>query len=86
MKGKIVYTLKIHEVSDYEELNNRVEVFEKLDDAEKALKEFVDDNKQYVEKNDWYVNINTDMDFEAYLDGEYLGNHIVVSIEEQIIK
>ena len=86
MKGKVVYTLKIHQVCDYDELKNSVEVFEKLEDAQKEFNEFIKDEKQYVDKDNWVIETDTDMDFEAYRYGEYTSNHVIVSIEEQIIK
>lgn len=86
MKGKSIYVLQINHVFDYDVLKNDCEVFENIDDAKQELKKIVGNERKYIERDEWVIETDTDLDFEAYLDGEYSSNHLVVSIDEKIVK
>lgn len=78
-----VYVLTIRQVLDYDILQDSCEVFAKLEDAKKEFNKFLDKERANIEKDDWLIETDTELDFEAYLDGEYTANHTKVSIEEK---
>lgn len=86
MKGKVVYVLNIDQVFDFQTLKNDIEVFESLEDAKEEFNKFVETERKNAEKDDWVIETDTELDFEAYEDGEYASNHSVASIEEKTIR
>ena len=51
--------------------------------AEKFLKEFVEDNRQYYEGDGFVIEEDSTDYFHAYEDGRYTENHVCASIVER---
>lgn len=81
MKGNFVYVVHIRQVCDFEFLRDDCEVFASLEDAQKMFKSFVEDERKYVERDEWEIESDDDTTFEAFVDGEYSSNHTYASIE-----
>lgn len=76
-----VFVLFTEVVYDYE-VDRRVKVFSTLKKAKKEFDEFVKKEKKNAEDDDWTIELN-EMDFEAYPEGSYVGDHAMACIEEQ---
>ena len=83
---KSVFVVTIAQVDDYEDLGVRTEVFANYEDAVTYLKEWRDDEIQYVSGDDWVIeNDNADI-FTACLVGDWARSHSEGYIEEKEIR
>lgn len=64
----------------------KVDAYKTMDSAKAALKEAVKESKPIDKFNDFEVETNTDTEYEAYVDGEYVDNHSHIYIEEVEVK
>lgn len=63
-------------------------VFANLEDAKREFKKYVDEEKEYFKEHphdsiEWVTEKDTDMEYEAYEDGNYDVNHTYIVIEEK---
>lgn len=75
-----VYVLIVESVVDYT-TDREIKVFANHKDVEEAFKEEVERAISVVPE-DWVIE-QYDMSFSTYEDGDYLNNHINVSVLEQ---
>ena len=83
---KVVYVVRIHQVSECEDLGIRLEVFANVDDARKYLKDWRDDEMQYVERDEWKVFTDEPDHFEASQIYDWNNNHSEGVVEECEVK
>lgn len=55
--------------------NGYPRAFDSLEKAKAEFKRFVDDDKEYCNRDQWNIETDTDIDFEAYEEGCYTMNH-----------
>ena len=60
----------------------KVNAFKTMEGAKKAFNDAVSESKPTDEENGFEVETDTDTDYEAYIDGEYIDNHSHVYIKE----
>jgi len=82
----VVYVVCIHQVVESDDLGIHLEVFQSRDDARAYLKEWRDDEIQYVERDEWKIFKDTPDHFEASQMLDWLHNHTEGFIEEKTIK
>lgn len=80
-----VFVFTKHIVVDFEDLELSTKVFANEQDALNALKEWRDDEINYVEESDWHIEADDPEHFEAYQDGCYCENHTLGRVDEQEI-
>ena len=80
-----VYAVTISQVSDYEDLGVRVELFKKYDDAVKYLKLWRDDELRYVERDGYDIEEDDENIFVASLPMDWARGHSEGYIEEKEI-
>jgi hypothetical protein len=79
-----VFAFFRHAVSDYEDLGIYVRLFNKKEDAVKALNEIYEDELEYTKENDyldWNISKN-DESYEMFEGGAFTKNNSVGYIEE----
>ena len=78
-----VYVFTTHAVADYEDygINNRV--FANEQDAVKALKEWRDDEMQYIRRDGWTIETDESHYFEAFEPGRYIECHSLGFVTEK---
>lgn len=85
MKAKI-YTFTINQVVYDENLGVKVNVYLTKEKAMKEFNDWRDEELKYAERDGWTVAKNEEGWYEAYLDGEYAGNHSEGFIDEHTIE
>lgn len=80
--------LFIEQFDDGEELRKDISLYENEADAVKALKDFVDDERGYIKENheEWVIEKDTEMEFEAYSDGYYSTDHTYAYVKTMELK
>lgn len=76
-----IFLLTKHTVVNGEEITNEHRAFNDKSNAQQALKEWVDDEINYINEDEWFVSKNTSDEFEAYEVGYYSTNHSIGYIE-----
>ena len=85
MKTKI-YTFVTNKVIDDENLGVRVNVYPTREEAMRVFNDWRDEELKYAERDGWTVAQNGEDWYEAYLDGEYAGNHSEGFIDEHTVE
>lgn len=80
--GQNVFVLRIYQIVDLDELQDKCKVFEDVNDALAEMVLFVEDARKFVKKEDWITETDEPMRFEAYCDGYYTSDHILARIDE----
>ena len=85
MKAK-VYTFLTNQVVDDEVFGVKVNVYPTKDEAMKEFNVWRDEELKYAERDGWTVAKNEEGWYEAYLDGEYAGNHSEGFVDEHTVE
>ena len=80
-----VYAVTIAQVSDYEDLGVRVELFSKHEDAVKYLKSWKEDELHYINRDGYDIEKDDDNHFVACLPMDWARGHSEGYIEEKEI-
>ena len=78
-----VYVFTTHQVNGFEDLGIHNSVFAKEQDAVKALKEFRDDEMQYIRRDGWTIETDESHYFEAFEPGRYIECHSLGFVTEE---
>lgn len=87
MKNK-VFCVRIEQVYNDDEIRNDLEIFSNEKSAMDYAKEFIADETESVEEDQWEIEDHLDEhgSWEAYEQGYYLGNHTTVDVFEKEIR
>ena len=81
-----VYVFFIEQVYETDLIRQDISVYASLSKAKEVFNKFVEDEKEFVEENDWVESEdNNSMNYEAYKDGYYCTNRTIAYIDEQYI-
>lgn len=72
-------------VIDYELSSREIKVFHNESDARKAFGELAKHDREYCTKSEWEVGTDNEACFDAYEDGWYAQNHILIELSETVI-
>lgn len=82
MKGKFIHIVHTNIVIEYESYDYEMKAFQNPEDAKKYFNEIVTKEKKDIKgKEEWVIDEDSETSFEAYIDGEYSSDHIVVSLD-----
>ena len=81
MKENFIHIVHTNIVIDYESYDHEMKAFKNLEDAKKYFNELVTKEKKEIKGKDWVIDEDSEILFEAYIDGEYPSDHIVVSLD-----
>lgn len=81
--AKKIYLVQFEEVENLEKICEKVEAFEKEKDAQTYFQSVVESLKEDYENKleDWEVD-ESNNEFCAYPDGEYLDFHLLLTLKE----
>jgi hypothetical protein len=79
---KLVYLVQFEELEDMEKICDSIKAFEKEEDAKAYFNDAVESLKENpnYDLSEWEVD-ESDNEFCAYPDGEYLDSHLLVTIK-----
>ena len=86
--GREVHILFTEVLNDGETIRETVEAFESEDDAKASLKEFADEETEWVKNAhpDWKLSDGSDTFYEAYEEGRYYMSHAIAKVVMNVIK
>ena len=88
-KNDFVWVFTAEQAWDGEVAETIVEVFNREEDAIKYLHTFVKEDVEYVEyikRNEWEVEFDTDTLYRAFKNGYYLTDHVECNITKCTVK
>lgn len=77
-----VYVFVAHDVADFEDFGISTKVFTKKEDAVAYLKEYRDEQMEYVERDEMEIEYDIEDHFCAYEYGNWAKSHIEAYVEE----
>lgn len=80
MKGNFIHIVHTNIIVDCESYDHEMKAFQDEEDAQKYFNEIVAKEKKEINEN-WVIDDDLSTSFEAYIEGEYSRNHIVVSLD-----
>ena len=75
-----IFIVEVDRVYNGQVLEYDTKAYSTEEKAKKALKEFVDDDKKYCERDGWTIDCDDDDYFLAYEEGDYLFNHVEAAV------
>jgi len=80
-----VWVLHRECVIDYELSSREIKIFRSEEAARKEFKEKAKHDRKYCCTSEWEVGTDDEDNFDAYEDGRYAQNHIMIELKETVI-
>lgn len=75
-----IFIVEVDRVYNSQILEYDTRAYSTEEKAKKALKEFVDEERKYCERDWWTIGCDDDDYFLAYEDGNYMHNHVEATV------
>lgn len=75
-----IFIVEVDRVVDGEKMDYDTKAYSTEEKAKAALKEFVDDDRKYCERDGWTIEADFEDYFQAYADGDYPLNHCEAAV------